>query len=114
MRRFAVPLLFGLLLAAFAARGQEASDLIVTGGTVARDPAGADLAYLRWSADDVSLLEGRTFAVWSRPGPPAANGPATRRGFVFPATSSAAAEAALAWAARLGQGRRIWIRSWEN
>jgi hypothetical protein len=90
----------GLALS-FAAVAQQ-PELLLTSATVARDSAGRDVAYVAWQETVPGLLRGRTYALYAKPGAPAAAGAFWRQAVLPPPDTAAAMAPLLAQAAQLG------------
>jgi hypothetical protein len=74
---------FLLLLLAMNGRGQQALENVVfTAGTVTRDSAGRDWAYVLWQTTEPALLRGKTLALYAKPGAPSAAGNYARKAIV--------------------------------
>jgi hypothetical protein len=78
-------------------------NLVYTVGTVTRNNAGQDWAFLMWNSPDVSLVRGRTFVVYAKDGEPSSPGSFTKRGIARPLTDAAAINAALGRTANVGE-----------
>ena len=69
------------LLTTLVASPQALDDLIFTVGTTARS-GGNDYSYVLIGSKDDSLLAGKTFMVFGKPGDPASAGTFTQRGVI--------------------------------
>lgn len=92
-----------LCAAAWLAPAQDVVDQAIwTVGTVTRDAQNQDWAYVLWKPTSPDLVTGRSFAVYSKAGPPAGPAGFQRAGIVRPRNSAAAIQPLLVQAAALG------------
>lgn len=77
-------------------------DIVYTVGTVARDAANQDWAYILWQGTQPGLISNRVFAVYSKPGTPTNSALYTRRSIVSLETDALVIEPLLRRAGSLG------------
>lgn len=86
------------------ARGQEGlGDVVTTVGTTIQDSARQDWAYLVWQASSTSLLTGRVFAVYAKPGEVGGSGSYVRQAMVQLQTDPRVIEPLLRRSEHVGQ-----------
>jgi hypothetical protein len=102
--RPALALSAALLLTAPAGFAQGGlGDIVYSVATTTKDASGRDWAYLLWQATTPSLLSGRTFAVYAKPGDPTNNAPYVRLSVVQLQTDARSIEPLLRRAENIGE-----------